>query len=103
MLSVAHIANASHRILEVECAMAKSAGLELTPASLGLPEGYGELETENMLNHASMRGKTMASRAPMSEIPADPSGGAALSAYEAAMEAAMATRTRNQTGSNIFG
>ena len=85
-------------ILEVECALLKMHGIEATPFDLGMPNGFGTEEEENMFNHA--KGK---SREPIREITQGVDSDGAAAAYAAAMEAAAATRQRNQMGSNIFG
>ena len=89
-------------ILEVQSMIAKSAGLELTPVDFGLPPNFG-LVDEEFLNPAQTKTHSSSmQRQPMQELQQGPGSGA-IAAYESAMDAAAATRAKNQRGSNIFG
>ena len=138
-------------IIDVQCMLARSTGLEVTPTDLGVPRDFSMGEAGMMGGggggggqgggggrqepfsqqqdgdqYAAMheaaahkarnqRGSNIFGgdeerapkqyqqpRQPMQEL-VEPSSGAAMAAYGAAMEQAAATRARNQRGSNIFG
>jgi len=91
-------------ILDVQSAIARSAGLEITPADLGQPaDAFGAMENEHGLLHPTSKGFGGAPpRQPMQDLVQGP-GSDAEAAYLSAMQAAAATRARNQAGSNIFG
>ena len=84
-------------IIEVQCALLKATGLDVSPFDLGLPANFGAEEEENLMNHAKSQ-----PRPPMADL-ANTGLDANQAAYEASMQAAQATRLRNQQGSNIFG
>jgi len=86
-------------ILDVQCGIAKSAGLDLSPQALGKPAGFGVDDSEDLF-HSATKGSTP--RQPMADLVQGAGAGAAEAAYESAVAAAQATRARNQS-SNIFG
>lgn len=89
------------RILDVQCALAKSTGVDIAPADLGKPRDYGEDPEGNYFGGGGGGGGGKAAeRAPMQDIVQG--GGEAQAIYEAANQQAAAIRQRNM-GSNIFG
>lgn len=94
--------NVTSWILDVQCALAKSAGFQFTPEHFGMPRGYNQ-EDEGILGIPGM--KTIGGappRQPMQDL-VQGAGPDSMAAYESAMAAAAVTRARNQRGSNIFG
>jgi len=89
-------------ILETQCAIAKSAGIDLSPAMLGLPANYGDCEDGTLMQPGAKAYSGAPQRAPMQELQQG-AGADAMAAYDAAMSAAAATKLRNQQGSGIFG
>uniref|UniRef100_A0A6V4SKI3 Uncharacterized protein n=1 Tax=Prymnesium polylepis TaxID=72548 RepID=A0A6V4SKI3_9EUKA len=85
-------------ILDVQCALAKSAGIELTPEALGKPHGYG-LDEDGMAIGGKGGG---AQRQPMQDVVQGGGGGEGQTIYEDNSRQAAAIRQRNR-GSNIFG
>lgn len=84
-------------IIEVQCALAKAAGIDLNPAMLGMPKNFGFAD-DDMINqgqqdkHGGMAGQPM-------EVPhgIDPDSARATN------NAAAALKAKNQRGSDIFG
>ena len=92
-------------ILEVQCAIARSAGFDINPSVLGMPATFGYQDDE-MLNPMQQKKHEVfgasVPREPMQDLTQGPSRGQ-IAAYESAMDAAAATRAKNMRGSNIFG
>jgi len=88
-------------ILEVQCALLKSTGLDLTVQDLGKPRGYGEDAEGNYFGNGAAPSKAAPQRQPMQDV-IQGGGSEASAAYEQAVQQAAAIRQRNQ-GSNIFG
>ena len=96
----------THWIIEVQCAIARSAGIELTPTALGMPASFGYQDDE-MLNPVQQKqhggfGASVPPREPMADLTQGPTRGQ-IAAYESAVDAAAATRAKNMRGNNIFG
>ena len=78
-------------ILEVQCLIATSSGLAgLTPASFGLPAGYGAQESEDLSPFSVMGGAS--ARQPMQELTQGVSAAAAAT-FQSASNAAVMTRS----------
>ena len=101
LVPVVNIRPAPRRILDVQCALAKSSGVDITVQDLGKPRGYGEDEEGMAIGKMGGGGGGGAPREPMQDL-VQSSGTESQAAYEANAAQAAAIRSRNM-GSNIFG